>query len=75
MHRVATKIPEEVGMFLQHQRFDTGAPQQISQHHAGGTTADNAASGVYRAPGRSLWRSARVHDLALVIWALNAGNS
>src|SRR5712671_2185290 len=56
-------------------RVATGAPQQISQHHAGGATADDAASGVYRAPGRSLWSSARVHDLALVIWALSAGNS
>jgi hypothetical protein len=75
MYGVAAEIPEEVGVFFQHDRIDAGAPQQISQHHAGGATADDAASGVYRAPGRSLWRSARVHDLALVIWAISAGNS
>ena len=68
MHGVAAKIPEEVGVFLQHQRVDAGAAEQIAQHHAGRAAADDAASGVDRALEWSLRRSARVHDLTFVIW-------
>ena len=75
MHGVAAEIPEEIGVFLQHQRIDAGAPEQISQHHAGRAAADNAASGVDGAPGRSFRGSARIHDPAPVDWALSAGNS
>ncbi len=44
MHGVAAKIPEEVGVLFQHHDVDPGAAQQIAQHHAGGTAADDAAA-------------------------------
>jgi hypothetical protein len=48
MHGIAAKIPKEIGMLFQHQRFDAGAAQQVSQHHSGGATADDAASRIDR---------------------------
>jgi hypothetical protein len=75
MHGIAAKIPEEVSVFLQHQRVDAGAAEQIAEHHAGRAAADDAASGVDRALEWSLRRSARVHDLTFVETALSAGNS
>ena len=44
MHGVAAKIAEEIGMLFQHHDIDPGAPEQISQHHAGGPAADDAAA-------------------------------
>ena len=66
MHGVAAKIPEEVGVLLQHHDIDPGAPQKISQHHAGGAAADDAAARGDGARGRSFRGSAGVHDLARV---------
>ena len=43
---VTAKIPEEIGVLLQHQRLDAGAAQEITEHHAGRTAADNAAMGL-----------------------------
>ena len=63
MHGVAAKIAEEIGMFLQHDRIDAGAAQQIAQHHAGRTAADDAAPGGDGARRRSFPRRAGVHDL------------
>jgi hypothetical protein len=63
MHRIAAKIPEEVGVLLQHRDIDAGASQQISQHHAGGTAADDAAPRGDGAGGRTFLRSAGIHDL------------
>ena len=45
MHRIAAKIAEKIGVFLQHHDIDAGARQQKSQHHSGGAAAGNAAPG------------------------------
>ena len=45
MNRVAAKIAEKIGVFLQHHDIDAGARQQKSQHHSGGAAAGNAAPG------------------------------
>ena len=59
MHGVAAEIPEEIGMFFQHQGLDAGATQQISEHHAGRTAADDAAArAALRRPFRA---STRIH--------------
>ena len=42
VNRVAAKIPEEIGVLFQHYRLDTGAAQQVTQHHARRPAADNA---------------------------------
>jgi hypothetical protein len=47
-------------MFLQHQRIDTGPPQQISQHHASRPAADDAAPRMML--GWPFWESVGVHD-------------
>src|SRR5208283_4179896 len=44
MHRVAAKVTQKVGMFFQHQGVDSGAPQQVPEHHAGRPAAGNAAA-------------------------------
>ena len=72
MHGIAAKIPKEIGMFFQHQRVDAGPPQQISQHHPGRPAADDATPRVTL--GWSFRGSGRVHDPALVDWALSAGS-
>ena len=60
MHGVAAEIAEEIGMLLQHHDVDPGAAQEISEHHAGGTAADDAAADLHRAPCR-LRKTACVH--------------
>ena len=68
MHGIAAKIAEEIGVLFQHDRIDPGAPQQISQHHAGRPAADDAAAGVDGALRFWLLRKrTRVHCLALVV--------
>ena len=60
MDGIAAEIPEEVGVLLQHNRLDAGATQQIPQHHAGRTAADDAAA---CAATRWLFRGGtRIHD-------------
>ena len=49
MHGVAAKIAEEVRVLFQHHDIDPGPTQQIAQHHAGGTAADDAAADLDRA--------------------------
>ena len=66
MHGVAAKIPEEIGVLFQHHVIDAGAAEQIAQHHAGRTAADDAAARGDGARRRSFPRSAGVHDLAPV---------
>ena len=39
MQRVAAEVAQEVGVLLQHQRFDAGAREQQAEHHAGGAAA------------------------------------
>ena len=61
MDRVAAEVPQEIGVLLQHQRVDSGAPQQVAQHHARRTSADHAAlrfdPGSHRSPsGRNRHR-------------------
>ena len=60
MHGIAAEIPEEIGVLFQHKRLDAGATQQIPQHHAGRTAADDAAA----CPAtRWLFRGGtRIHD-------------
>jgi hypothetical protein len=43
MNRVATEIPEEIGMLFQHHDMNAGARQQESEHHSGGAAAGDAA--------------------------------
>jgi hypothetical protein len=64
MHGVAAKIPEEIRVLFQHDRLDTGAAEQIAQHHAGRPAADDAAPGFYRARRLPFGGSASVHDFA-----------
>src|SRR5271169_5625084 len=66
MHGITTKITEEVGVLFQNHRLDAGAAEQVAQHHAGRTAADDAAAGFYRARWLSLSGCALVHDLAFV---------
>ena len=44
MDRVAAKIAQEIGMFLQHDHIDAGARQQKPEHHPGRSAADDAAA-------------------------------
>ena len=74
MHGVAAKIPEEVGVLLQHHDVDPGAPQQIAQHHAGGTAADDAAARGDGARGRS-FGGVPASMIWLASGGLSAGNS
>src|SRR4051812_15556784 len=46
MDRVAAEVAQEVGMLFQHDDVDAGAPQQKAEHHAGRTTAHDAAGGL-----------------------------
>src|SRR5271155_2444419 len=47
MNSVAAEIAQEVGVFLQHQDLDSGARQQIPQHHSGGPAARDAAGSLW----------------------------
>jgi hypothetical protein len=49
MHGVTAEIPEKVGVFLQHQRFNAGTAEQVTEHHSGRTAADDTTSGFDRA--------------------------
>ena len=67
MHGVAAEIAEEIGVLFQHDRFDSGAPEQIAQHHAGRPAADDAAAGVEGAlRGRLFRRGNRIHGRLLL---------
>jgi hypothetical protein len=44
MDRVAAKIAQEVGMFLEHDDVNAGARQQEPEHHAGRPAARDAAA-------------------------------
>jgi hypothetical protein len=46
MNGVATEIAQEIGMLLENADVDTFARQEKPKHHAGRTTADDAAAGV-----------------------------
>ncbi len=41
---VAAEVAEEILVLLQHHDVDTGAGQQKSEHHAGGSASGNAAA-------------------------------
>jgi hypothetical protein len=41
MDRIATKITQEIRVFFQNKHLDTGPGQEQTQHHPGGTAADN----------------------------------
>ena len=56
---------ERSRMLLQHYDIDPRV-QQISQHHAGGAAADDAAADLHGARRRRFGKSACVHDPALV---------
>src|SRR5450755_2344581 len=43
MHGIAAKIAQKIRVLFQYQGLYAGAPQQIAEHHAGRTTADDAA--------------------------------
>jgi hypothetical protein len=48
MHRVATEIPQEVLVLLQHRDLYPGTGQKITQHHAGRAAArDHACGGMF----------------------------
>ena len=44
MDRVASKVAEEIAMFLEHDDVHAGAREQIAEHHPGGAAASNAAT-------------------------------
>ena len=44
MHGVAAKVAEEIRMLLQHHDIDAGAAEEITEHHASRTSADDAAA-------------------------------
>src|SRR5262244_4645861 len=44
MDGVAAEVAQEVGVLLEHHDRDAGARQQETEHHAGGSTAGDAAS-------------------------------
>ncbi|GAA0008550.1 hypothetical protein BRDID11002_85600 [Bradyrhizobium diazoefficiens] len=47
MHGVAAKVAKEIRMLLQHHDVDARAPQEIAEHHAGGSAADDATPDFY----------------------------
>ena len=44
MDRVAAKIAQKIRVFFENDRIDAGAGKEKPEHHAGGSTADNAAA-------------------------------
>jgi hypothetical protein len=42
--RIAAKVAQEIGMFLQHDDIDAGARKQKSKHHARWTASGDAAA-------------------------------
>ena len=44
VHGVAAKIAKEVGVLFEHDGIDAGAPEQVAEHHAGGSAADDATA-------------------------------
>src|ERR1700736_6173695 len=44
MDRVATKIPEEVGMFFEYERVHPGAGEKKAEHHPGWSAAHDATA-------------------------------
>jgi hypothetical protein len=63
MDRVTAEVAEEVGMLFQDDHVDASAGQQISQHHACGTTTNDATAGL--PPGFGLRRFAH---FSLLCW-------
>ncbi len=48
MHGIAAKIAKEIRVLFQHHDIDAGASEQITEHHAGGPAADDAATYFHR---------------------------
>src|SRR5215471_12509341 len=47
MHGVAAEIPKEIVVLFEDGDLDTATSQQIAEHHAGRSTADDAAGVLY----------------------------
>ena len=61
MHGVAAKIAEEIRMLFQHHDIDPGAAEQIAQHHAGRSAADDAAADFHVSSVGPFRGSASIH--------------
>ena len=48
MHGVAAEVAEEIRMLLQHHDIDAGAPEEIAEHHARRSAADDATPHFHR---------------------------
>ncbi|MGY3359168.1 hypothetical protein ACVWZK_005831 [Bradyrhizobium sp. GM0.4] len=48
MHGVAAEVAEEIRMLLQHHDIDAGAPEEIAEHHARRSAADDATPHLQR---------------------------
>ena len=46
MDGVAAEVAEEIGVFFEDLDFDAGTGEEETEHHAGGTAADYAATGL-----------------------------
>jgi hypothetical protein len=44
MDGVAAEVTQEISVLLEHHHLDAGAGEQITQHHAGGSTSGDAAA-------------------------------
>ena len=71
MHGVAAEVAEEIRMLLQHHDIDAGAPQEIAEHHARRSAADDATPHFHRgALGalRRIWFHGRIliYDLSFL---------
>jgi hypothetical protein len=45
MHGVAPEVTQEIAVFLEYERLDSGPCQQQAGHHAGRTASGDAAAG------------------------------
>ena len=43
MHGVAAKVAQKIRVLLQNDGLHAGPPQQVTQHHAGGTASRDTA--------------------------------
>jgi hypothetical protein len=46
MDGVAAKVAEEIGVFFEDEDFDAGTGEEETEHHAGGSASDYAATGL-----------------------------
>ena len=58
--RVAAKVAQEVGVFLEHDHVDTGPREQVAEHHPGGPATGDAAARAQRLQGGPQRSSARM---------------